>query len=412
MPNKSKIEPGLLPIFRLFVAIEWPLLGLSLFSLISKRVTVPDYFSIIVWLQTSFLLIYLWWQWLPKILGDFYLPIALLTASLGPIFGQVLAIVLRMKQGLVGEAAQVDAGGLYIWLLLPLLLISSQYGLRTLFSFTIGTSLLPVIMAYLLTIAGGPSLNPTVEHAFSRLFLFSLAGFVVVRLSKAQRKQREELAQKNVQLMNYATTLEQLAVSRERNRMARELHDTLAHTLSAVNVQLKALEVLLETNPAVAQQALKQTQDLTRNGLHEARRALHDLRANPVEELGLLLALQRLATLVAERAGLKLHLQLPPRFTSSTPEIEQTIYRIAEEALNNVVRHAQAANLTICLQPEISYIRLTISDDGLGFDLAQSVPGNHYGLIGMKERAALLDGKLEIFSQPQGGTKVQLGIKL
>ncbi len=413
LPSRSQrppvqIEPGLLYVFRLFLTIQWALLSLALCGIISKPVPIPDYQSIIDWIGTTLLVVYLVWHWLQRHLGRFYLPIALIAASLGPVGAQVVATALRIDHGLTGTAALADLSPLYVDLLLPLLLISAQYGMRALFTFTVGTSLLSLVIAVPMSAVAGPAvLTRYAQDAVARLVLFSIAGVIVALLTKAQRKERAEEVKRHAQLAQYATTLEQLAVTRERNRLARELHDTLAHTLSAVSVQLNALEVLWDSDPAAARATLQQTRHLTRTGLDEARRALHELRAQPVEELGLGLALQRLSERAAERAGLRLTFSAPPRLWGLRPELEQHLYRIAEEALNNVVRHANARRLTVSLAQQAGATLLTISDDGKGFDPARSSQG-HYGLTGMRERAFLMGATLEVRSQPQKGTTIRV----
>jgi signal transduction histidine kinase len=237
-----------------------------------------------------------------------------------------------------------------------------------------------------------------------------VVGYIIVRLTTAQRRQREELAEKNTQLAHYAAMMEQLTISRERNRIARDLHDTLAHTLSAINVQLNALDVLWDSNSDAARQKLKQTQELTRSGLDEARRALHALRASPIDELGLALALERTAQTAAERAGAELSLVLPPQLNGVPPDIEHQLYRVAEEALNNIVRHAR--HVRLALERTTAGLTLTIQDDGSGFDPSQMPPNGHYGLVGMKERAALVNASLQVQSQPGRGTIVQLSVPL
>jgi len=412
MSLDERIEPGILLVFRLFIGVQWLLLSLPLLASISRSNPLPDYMAIFGWVQCTFLWFYLSWNWLRRTWGAFYLPIALFVASVAPVVAQAAATALRLAKGLPSSAALVDPRLLYIWLLLPLLLLAMQYGYRALFCFSFGTSALSVLLAHQLDPEGGAIATTMTRQAIVRLLLFTLAGVTVVLLSQVQRKQRRELAQKNAQLAHYATTLEQLAVSRERNRLARDLHDTLAHTLSAVSVQLKALEVIWNTDPQAARQILKQTQDLTRTGLNEARCALQALRASPIEELGLVLALKELTEQVAERASLQVRLDLPPQLNSIRKEVEQQIYRIAEEALNNVVRHAYARILEVSLHREPTHLRLKIADDGVGFDLAKAPKSGHYGLIGMQERALLIDGQLEIHSLPQRGTTVQLDVDL
>jgi signal transduction histidine kinase len=408
MTDKQQIEPGLFQIFRLINMVIWALLTLSLCSLLNRN-KPADYFNILMWAQTSALLLYLWR--LRREIDASQLTVALWMATLGPIIAQAVATMIYARVGLAADDIPVDHGFFYLWLLFPLLLVSAQYGMKSMLAFTFGTSLLPVLLAYPLEVAGAQSVHSAAGHAFARLLLFSFVGFIIVRLTHAQRQQRRELADKNAQLMHYATTLEQLAISRERNRLARELHDTLAHTLSAVNVQLSALEVLWDSDPDAARDRLQQTRELTRDGLSEARRSLHALRASPLEDLGLTLAIERQAQQTVERAGLQLRLDLPRALNGLRPEIEQNVYRIAEEAMNNVARHAQATHILVSLRRDGDQVRLVVRDDGLGFDAAGGEPNGHYGLTGMQERAMLVDGDLEIHSEPGRGTQIKLTVE-
>jgi signal transduction histidine kinase len=400
------IEPGILPVFRLFMGVLWGLFTFGLCTASEQR--APDFFAWFSWIFTGILFLYLSWGWLRRQLGTLYLPIALTLASTWPVFADAADNVIRARQGLPGA---YDPGRILVWLILPLLLVSAQYRMRTMLLFTVITSVLPVLLAFL-TRVGATAIRDYGSQGVVRLFLFTMVGYVIVRLTTAQRRQREELAEKNVQLAHYAATLEQLTISRERNRLARDLHDTLAHTLSAINVQLNALDVLWDSSPDGARQKLKQTQELTRSGLDEARRALHALRASPIDELGLALALQRTAQTAAERAGVELSLALSQQLSGVPPDIEQHLYRVAEEALNNIVRHARARHVGLALERTAAALTLTIRDDGSGFDPSQMPPDGHFGLVGMKERAALVNGSLEIQSQPGRGTIVQLSVPL
>src|SRR5215469_1669914 len=369
-----QIEPGLLRVFTFVLALQLPLVSLALCTLGGggKADAVPDYMSILGWAQTVFLLIYLTAGGLQRVLGRVYLPLALGVAAVGPVIWTAIGTALRMAHGLRGAAALVDPSRLYLWLLLPVLLICAQYGLRELLLVTAGTSLLSVVLAVPLKVDGGPDLTVTVQNAVGRFVVFMLVGGIVVQLSKAQRAQRDDQVRKRAELAQYATTLELLAETRERNRLARDLHDTLAHTLSAVSVQLKALDVLWDSDPAAARATLRQMQELTRGGLDEARRALRGLRASPVEELGLALALRRAGEQAAERGGLTLSFSAPFQLTGLRPEVEQQLYRIGEEAVNNVVRHARARQLWVTLAQERSEMTLTVADDGVGFDPAHA----------------------------------------
>lgn len=241
-----------------------------------------------------------------------------------------------------------------------------------------------------------------------RLLLFTLVGLTVARLSLEQRRLRHELAQQNARLAHYAATLEELAVSRERNRLARELHDTLAHTLSAVSIQLKAIDVQLDTDPPAARATVQQAQGTTSNGLNEVRRALFALRAHPIETHGFVGALRHAAQQVAAHANVPVQLDLPALERDLRPEVEQQRFRISEEALHNSVRHARASCVTLTLRETATDLQIIVADDGVGFDPATPAEQGHYGLAGMRERARLIDAELHIESQRGHGTTVQL----
>jgi signal transduction histidine kinase len=231
---------------------------------------------------------------------------------------------------------------------------------------------------------------------------------MVVRLMKTQREQRRALAHANTHLVHYAATLEQLATSQERNRLARELHDTLAHSLSGVAVQLEAVKTLWDTSPEGARAMLEGSLAATRSGLTETRRALQALRASPLEDLGLGLAIRSLAESAAVRNGLVLDLNIPDRLENLSPDVEQALYRVAQEALENIGKHADAHNVKISLIQENSTVELIISDDGRGFEPQSIDLLNQFGLQGIRERTDMLGGDLEVVSRQGGGTTIRL----
>lgn len=407
--NTNNIEPGVLQIFRRFVVVVFVLLSLGMCDTLDNP--SPDYFTVLSWGHTSLLLIYLYRRGFSYALGKYFLPVALVYISTMPIYALYIAIFLNLASGFPPELAFIDPGILYLWLILPLLLISTQYHMKAMLIFTFGTALLTVLLALPLSWIGSIPFRLTWDTTFVRILIFLIVGYVIVRITQAGRDQRVTLAKKNNELAHYANTLEQLAITRERNRMARELHDTLAHTLSAVNIQLKVLEVLIDNDPKSAKSTLKQTQQLTRDGLHEARRALHALRSTPVDELGCVLAIQQTATAKAERAGITLNLDIPIQITHFSALIEQNLYRIVEEAVNNIIRHADATEMTIKIYQTPETLEMIISDNGKGFDMIQFDQNGHYGITGMKERALLVNGDLSLISQPGHGTTIQLRIE-
>jgi signal transduction histidine kinase len=212
-------------------------------------------------------------------------------------------------------------------------------------------------------------------------------------------------------LTHYSSTLEDLTISRERNRMARELHDTLAHTLSALSVQLETVKAYWDVDPAAAQQTLDKSLAATRSGLQETRRALKSLRASPLDDLGLALALRKMAEEAAARASLKLDLSLPEQLPALSSDVEQCVYRVAQEAIANAAHHANAQTLIVQVLVNAPQVSLLVRDDGLGFNVEQGETSRHFGLPGMRERAQLVGGQLTIDSQPGQGTAIQLTIE-
>jgi signal transduction histidine kinase len=239
-----------------------------------------------------------------------------------------------------------------------------------------------------------------------QFILYLLIGYIVVRMMSIQRGQWRQLAEANARLAQYASTVERLAISQERNRLARELHDVLAHTLSGVAVELEGLRAMMHRDPEQARALLEHSLQAIREGLTETRRTLQELRAKPLEDLGLSMAVQTLAESYASRSGFELELEIDPDLGEYPANVQQGIYRIAQEALANVADHAQAQNVWVELKRDRRQLQLRICDDGCGFDPDTGENEHHYGLLGMRERAEMVGGKLSVESQPGKGTRV------
>ncbi len=407
--DESRIEPGLLPVFRLFTALRLGAAVLTFCAQTRPRAPHLQRYPGPMLLESSLLLLLLAWPWPRQKLGKRFLPLALLIASAGPVSEHALTVALRVANGANRLQSGADAWMLIVVLFVPLVLTAWQYGFQRALLYTTGIGLLELVIAVPLAFIG-PRWITTFGLVLAQSILFVVAGYLIARLVAAQRVQRDELARANAQIKQYATTIERLTVSHERNRMARELHDTLAHTLSAVAVQLEAAEALWDQNPGAARRAMNEAQKLTHNGLQETRRALHDLRAKPLEDLGLALAVRQLAEQGSKRAGLALTAQIDPRLGTLPPEIEQSVYRVAEEAITNVVRHANAHALAVDLHRANGSVILAVRDDGRGFDSSGPRETGHYGLSGMQERAGLCGGVLDVASQPGRGTTVRLTV--
>jgi signal transduction histidine kinase len=405
------IEPGLLSLFRIFTTIQFVLLVLGFCSLNDSTDVGAPILVVLMLLHTTILLLYLRINRLQRWFKRAYLPLALIPAAIAPIVVSALAVATRLNAGLRGEAAAGEGGTLILWLFAPLMAVAAQYGFIAVIIFSVITTGLELLFGIGLADAGSVPASVIIEQVFIRNLVFLAIGFIISRLVSEQRRQRESLHQANRQLAQFAVTLEQLAISRERNRLARDLHDTLAHTLSAVAIQLEAVTTIWDTSPEIARQRITKIQGVTRDGLQETRKALQALRSSPMDDLGLTMALNSIAEKAAERAGFRLHVTIPPELPKLLAETELNIYRVAEEALNNAVQHAEAKDLWLTLTYDKKQIELCIRDNGIGFDTEQAPPQGHFGLVGMQERAALCGGVLQIQSEPNVGTQIILQMK-
>jgi two-component system NarL family sensor kinase len=216
------------------------------------------------------------------------------------------------------------------------------------------------------------------------------------------------------QLADHAT---RMALVEERNRLAREVHDTLAQELSGIALQLEAADALLDTSPQRARARLRQALGRVRESLDEARRSVLDLRAGPLERQALPAALEELGRRFATETGVAVNIQLAPAGRRLPARVEEALYRIAQEALVNVRRHAQATTVQLDLRLDAGQVHLAIADDGIGFDADQpadspQTQGHGFGLIGMRERARLLNGIMQIRSCRGAGTQIEVSIPL
>jgi signal transduction histidine kinase len=205
----------------------------------------------------------------------------------------------------------------------------------------------------------------------------------------------------------------ELAVAHERNRLARDLHDTLAHSLAGLVVQLEAIDTLTrsEPDPELARTEIGKARRAAKAGLEEARHAIRDLRMNPVEDMGLARALERTAVDFGERAGVKVDVHVSDPRVAIPSDTATAIWRIAQEALINVERHAGARRVSLTLVQDDGRLMLDISDDGRGFDEA-SIDGERFGLTGMRERADMIGAELRVESGEGRGTQVVMVLPL
>ncbi|MEZ4859818.1 MAG: GAF domain-containing sensor histidine kinase [Caldilineaceae bacterium] len=210
----------------------------------------------------------------------------------------------------------------------------------------------------------------------------------------------------------FARSLELGAVE-ERNRLAREIHDTLAQGLAAITLHLEAADALAEGAATAAriQPMIQQALTLARTNLEEARRSVLDLRAAPLEGRTLAQALEALRQEISAKQHLSIKFKSVGSHRPLPVAVEAGLYRVAQEALTNVITHAQATHVTMHLISTIHSVQLLIEDDGCGFSPKQ-VNQNRYGLIGMNERVRLLGGLFHLESEPGVGTKISVTVGL
>ena len=206
-----------------------------------------------------------------------------------------------------------------------------------------------------------------------------------------------------------------LATIEERNRLAREIHDTLAQGLAAITLQLETADALVGARPQRAQEAIRRALSLARSNLEEARRSVIDLRAAPLQDRTLPEALAALAQRGCDDTTVAVHYSCSPAtdFPTLPTRLEVGVYRIAQEALANVCKHAKARHVQLSLTVDDQSLCLLVQDDGCGFDPEQvvsSVHEGHFGLASMSERAKLLGGTICIESEPGAGTCIAVRV--
>ena len=239
------------------------------------------------------------------------------------------------------------------------------------------------------------------------IFLAGLVFIIVfTQVAVGEEKARSEverlvgeLTAANQRLREFVSQVEELAVARERNRLAREIHDGLGHYLTTIHMQIMAGRAVLSKDQARADEMLEKAQHMTQEALIDVRKSVGTLRSNPEEALPLRQMIQSLSQ-SAEIQGVQVHIQVHGQDRSLSPPVKLTLFRAAQEGIHNTCKHAQAANLWMVLDfSQPSEIRFSIKDDGIG---TEKTDGG-FGLIGLQERVSLLGGSFSVHStQGQG----------
>ncbi len=205
----------------------------------------------------------------------------------------------------------------------------------------------------------------------------------------------------------------QIGAMEERNRLAREIHDTLGQNLAAITLQMETADALLESGARVEEiwPIVKKSLSLSQSGLQEARRSVLDLRAAPLEGRSLAEAIQVLLDEFQKRSGVLVSYQVSGAHQPLPVRLEVGVYRITQEALANVEQHAAAQQVKVLLVVTPGSLLLAIEDNGRGFR-PEAMPEGRYGLIGINERIHLMGGNLDLQSTPRAGTHLKITIPL
>ncbi|MBC1239966.1 sensor histidine kinase [Nostoc sp. 2RC] len=248
------------------------------------------------------------------------------------------------------------------------------------------------------------SLNWSLVFGLSLVFVLLMMNAVL-----SERHSREKLAIANEKLRQYAMRIENQATLEERNRIAREIHDSLGHSLTALNLQLETALKLWQSNPVKAETFLATAKELGSKALKDVRQSVSTMRSNPLQEQSLELAIAGLVENFHHSNGIlpiyKINLEY-----SLPPDINTAIYRIIQESLTNISKYASATEVKIELTGIRNNLRLIIKDNGRGFDIRQNTTG--FGLHSMRDRTLALGGEFNINTTPGSGCKIIVNIPL
>ncbi|MEW5960413.1 MAG: sensor histidine kinase [Chloroflexota bacterium] len=333
-------------------------------------------------------------------------------------------IFLMVRLGLIWAASLGDGLG---FLTPPLIILLVPFGVFLAFGGSYGLSGL-VWMVYLmarLRIASGLPLSSFWtgdERSLMFLIMVSLMLTFILAMAYLMHQERNnrlraekllsELEASHRQLQNYAARVADLAAAEERNRLAREIHDSLGHYLTVINVQLEKAIAFRPRRPGEADQAVQDAKHLASAALQDVRRSVGSLRQTQ-EPFSLTQALAELVEHIANDQ-FSIELAVEGHEEGFSPLSLQTLYRAAQEGLTNIQRHARASRARLQITLAAQTADLSIEDNGQGFDPArlaeQEQNGEHFGLQGVRERVELIRGSLKLVSEPGAGTRLLITV--
>ena len=250
----------------------------------------------------------------------------------------------------------------------------------------------------------GLTINSALWFGLVLAFVLLLVGAVL-----AEQESQKKLAIANHRLRQYALAIENQAILQERNRIAREIHDSVGHYLTAQSIQLENTALFLVTDREKAAYHLQNARQLGKDALQNVRQSVATLRNHPLKGRSLKIAIKQLIEEFERNYGIAIafHFNL---LASPSMEVNTALYRIVQEALTNISKHSNAGQVHLTLTEQNDRIYLQIQDDGKGFNPDENTTG--FGLQGMRERTEALDGKFELISKPQQGCEIRVEIEI
>lgn len=245
---------------------------------------------------------------------------------------------------------------------------------------------------------------PTILAGLIYIMVFTQMAIDEERSKNEVERLVMELEDVNAKLRTYAEEVEQLTVIKERNRIAREIHDGLGHYLTTIHMQLLAAQVVIDEDKNKAKDSIEKARSQSQMALIDVRRSISTLRYDLTEKESIKEALDR-AIRPCDWIGIRSHLQILGSEKQIDPSIKSTIYRIVQETVNNTCKYSKAENYYCNLDfSNDKMISLQIYDDGLGMNDFKT----GFGLQGLRERIELLEGDLEITTTPNNGFKIEI----
>ena len=247
-------------------------------------------------------------------------------------------------------------------------------------------------------------------HIVAETLVFGLGIFLVLQLTNkvlSERQMGQKLANANEQLKEYSQKIEELATVQERNRIARDIHDSLGYALTNLNIQMQTAVKLWDLEPIQAYSFLTQAQTLGTKAMQEVRKSISVLREDTTNEQPLEVKIELLVDDFREGTELLVYTSIDRCSLVSKP-VAQTVYRIIQEALTNVFKHADATQIQIELVHSDRELNLVIADNGKGFDPERNISG--FGLQGMQERTATVNGQFQLITSPGNGCRTEVKI--